>query len=153
MPVFYWLHMKHTEMIPSAGALRPTEGDSAPHARNLRPHLGRSQVPARCPPVNILISSVKTRMLTRDGGHSAQVEMEILENWMSQLWPMRPNMLHFQLSQPCRFVWAQISAVATGMFTFQQVICVKIRFLNKIQSVLFGLFPSPQSHWSTHPSS
>lgn len=45
-------------MILSAGALGPSAGDSAP---DLRPHLCRSRVPTRCPPVNILISSVKTR--------------------------------------------------------------------------------------------
>lgn len=59
--VFYWLHAKHTELILSAGALRRSAGDSAPHACNLHPHLCRSQVPTRCPPVNIFISSVKTR--------------------------------------------------------------------------------------------
>lgn len=70
-------------------------------------------------------------MFTRDGGNSAQVEMEILENWMSQLRPMRPNVLHFE-------PWTLTQLVVSTIISTLQV-CVGSRsLLQPLECLLFN---------------
>lgn len=53
-----------------------------------------------------------------------------------------------------RLCGVQISAAAAGMFTFQQVICVKIKIVHKFQEVCLGFFLEPSLiDPSIHPAS